>query len=231
MSGLPYLGIVTLGILHGLEPGHGWPVAFLYSRRKSRPLFYGFVSSGMISFFHFVSSIAVVAAYFLLSSFIDVSTPIMKYVAAATLILLAYRFLTAKPRDRSEDQHGHIHEKLDEIEHVHEHEHSGQGLHTHWHKHIRRMAVTLWSLAAFAFVLGFAHEEEFALLALAVGGINPLMLMVSYAVSVAVALIGVTLVSVKVYRGLESKIRRYEKSVPKISALTLLIMAAAFILT
>jgi len=81
-----------------------------------------------------------------------------------------------------------------------------------------------------AFVLGFAHEEEFALLALAVGGINPLMLMISYATSVTLALIGITLLSIKAYESVQPKIKRYEKYIPKISALILLIMAIALIL-
>ena len=225
-----YIGVIMLGLLHGLEPGHGWPVAFLYSVRKSRPLFYGFLSSGIISFFHFISSIAVVIAYVLLSSFLAISIPLLKYVAAAILIVVAYVFFTEDVKEEFETQHGHLHENLEEIEHEHEHEHPGQGLHTHWHKHAKRIILSLWGIATFAFVLGFAHEEEFALLALVVGGINPLMLMLSYAASVTFALIGVTLLSVKAYETVHLKIRRYEKYIPKASALILLLMAIALIL-
>lgn len=225
-----YIAVMTIGLLHGLGPGHGWPVAFLYSARTRRPLFYGFVSSFIISLFHFISSIAVVAAYILLSYFVNVSTPLMKYGAAVVLIILAYRFFREDVKDEFEKQHGHIHETLKKIEHEHEHEHPGQGRHAHWHKHAKRVALSLWGIATFAFVLGFAHEEEFALLALAVGGINPLMLMISYAISVTVALMGITLMSVKAYKSLQPKIKRYEKYIPKITALTLLIMAVAFIL-
>jgi hypothetical protein len=58
----------------------------------------------------------------------------------------------------------------------------------------------LKSITSFAFILGFAHEEEFVILAVAAGGgVDPVMLMIAYAVSVAVALIGITLVSLKVY--------------------------------
>lgn len=225
-----FIGVMVLGLLHGLEPGHGWPVAFLYSVRKSRPVLYGFVSSGIISLFHFVSSIAVVAAYVLLSSFLAISIPFLNYVAAAILIILAYVFFTEDVKDEFEAQHGHLHENVETIEHEHEHEHPGQGRHTHWHKHVKRIALSLWGIATFAFVLGFAHEEEFALLALAVGGINPLMLMISYAASVTLALIGITLLSIKAFERVHLKIRRYEKYIPKISALTLLLMAIALIL-
>jgi len=225
-----FVGVMVLGLLHGLEPGHGWPVAFLYSVRKGRPIFYGFVSSSIISFFHFVSSIVVVIAYVLLSSVLNISFSFLNYVAAAILLILAYKFFTEDVKDEFEDQHGHLHENVKTIEHEHEHEHPGQGRHNHWHKHAKRVALSLGGIATFAFVLGFAHEEEFALLALAVGGINPLMLMISYATSVTLALIGITLLSIRAYESAHPKIKRYEKYIPKISALVLLIMAIALIL-
>lgn len=56
------------------------------------------------------------------------------------------------------------------------------------------------------------------------------MLMLSYAASVTLALIGITLLSVKAYETVHLKIRRYEKYIPKISALILLLMAIALIL-
>jgi len=224
------IGVMVLGFIHGLEPGHGWPVALLYSIRKGRPLFYGLISSGIISFFHFVSSIAAVIAYVLLSSFLDLSSPLLNYVAAAILLILAYIFFTEDVKDELEDQHGHLHENVETIEHDHEHEHLGQGRHAHWHKHAKRIALSLWGIATLAFVLGFAHEEEFALLALAVGGINPMMLMISYATSVTLALVGITLLSVKAYESVHPKIKRYEKYIPKMSALILLLMAIILIL-
>ena len=36
-----YLGAVTIGLIHGLEPGHGWPVAAVYAARRDRPYFFG----------------------------------------------------------------------------------------------------------------------------------------------------------------------------------------------
>ena len=41
------IGVVLIGLLHGLEPGHGWPLALLYSAKTTRPTFYAFVSSGI----------------------------------------------------------------------------------------------------------------------------------------------------------------------------------------
>lgn len=224
-----FLAVIVIGLLHGLEPAHGWPIAFLYSSRKRNSLFYGFVSSTIISLFHFISSIAVVLAYVLVSSFVTFPSQIMKYLAGAVLILLALRFFFEKVEDETESQHGHLHENLGEIEHEHEHEHPNIGKHTHWHRHAKRIKMTLLSIATFAFILGFAHEEEFALLAFAVGGINPFILMVCYALSVTIALVGITLISIKAYKIVETKIKHYERYIPKISGIALLIMALAFI--
>jgi len=57
------------------------------------------------------------------------------------------------------------------------------------HKHSVGIALNLWGLATFAFILGFAHEEEFALLALAASGINAWALMISYGLAVLLGLI------------------------------------------
>ena len=101
-------------------------------------------------------------------------------------------------------------------------------MHTHEHNHDARI-MTLAGLAGFAFALGFAHEEEFALLALAVGGVDPLLLMVSYAVSVTVSLVGITLLSVRAYRRFKNRMHAVEEFAPKITAAILLALAAAFI--
>ena len=77
-------------------------------------------------------------------------------------------------------------------------------------------------------LLGFVHEEEFVIL-LAVGGVNPLLLMIVYALFVSVALISVTILSVKVITTtIQDKIIHYTKYLPKTSAIILGIMAIAF---
>jgi inner membrane protein involved in colicin E2 resistance len=52
--------------------------------------------------------------------------------------------------------------------------------------------------------------------------------MIVYALSVSVALIGVTILSVKVITTLQDKIIHYTKYLPKVSAIILAIMAIAF---
>jgi len=219
-----YLGVVLIGLLHGLEPGHGWPVAVLYSVRKQNPSASAVLSSTVIGIGHLISSIAVVVAYVLLRTWLDFDAPWLKFVAAGILVVVAVKLFLEKP-DSMENQHGHIHEEFPEGEHEHEHEHSGGEKHSHLHKHKTGVVLSLLGLASFAFILGFAHEEEFALLALAAGGMNAWVLMLSYALAVLFGLIAVTLAFVKAYKLLQPKLVRYEKYVPRIGAVTLVIMA------
>jgi len=213
-----------IGLLHGLEPGHGWPAAVLYSVKKRNPVLSASVSSGIIGMGHLISSIAVVIAYVLLQAWLDFKASWIKYLAAGILLLLAFKLFRGKV-DGLEKQHGHIHENQPEIEHEHDH----QGQHTRRHKHVTGIVLSLWGLASFAFILGFAHEEEFALLALVAGGVNAWVLMISYGVALLLGLIAVTIGSVKIYKTLQPKLVSFEKYVPKISAVILAAMAIIII--
>ncbi len=223
-----YISVVIIGLLHGLEPGHGWPVAVLYSTNKRNCVFSAIVSSGVIGIAHLISSITIVVAYVFLQAWLDFEAPWLKYLATALLLVLAYRMFREKDNGL-ERQHGHIHANQPEVEHEHEHEHPGQGLHTHQHTHTTGIVLSLMGLASFAFVLGFAHEEEFALLALVAGGVNAWILMTSYGVAVLLGLILVTLASVKVYKYFQPKLIHYERYLPKIAAVTLVAMAIVVI--
>ncbi len=220
-----YIGVVMLGLLHGFEPGHGWPVAVLYSMRRKTPFFSATLSSSIIGVGHLISSIAVVVAYILLQRWLNFEAPWIKYVAAALLLVLAFRMFREKVDDL-ERQHSHNHPDTPEIEHEHEHEHPGQGRHTHKHKHQATVALSLLGLASFAFILGFAHEEEIALLALVAGGLNAWVLMVAYGVAVLLGLVLATIAGVKLYKQFQPKLARYEKYIPKIGAGLLVVMAA-----
>jgi len=223
-----YISVILLGLLHGFEPGHGWPVAVLYSMKRNNPVLNATISSSVIGLGHLVSSIAVVVAYVLLQKWLNFDAPWLKYVAAGLLLILAFRLYREKVDDLK-NQHGHTHPDTPEIEHEHEHEHPGQGLHTHKHKHGPAVALSLLGLASFAFILGFAHEEEIALLALVASGLNAWILMISYGVSVLIGLVAVTIIGVKIYKLFQPKMARYEKYVPKISAALLVIMAILII--
>ncbi|MBM3175645.1 MAG: nickel/cobalt transporter [Chloroflexi bacterium] len=223
-----YIGVVLLGLLHGFEPGHGWPVAVLYSMKKRKPVVSATLSSSIIGIGHLASSIAVVVAYVLLQEWLNFEAPWLKYVAAALLLALAFKLFMEKVDD-FERQHGHNHSNNPVIEHEHEHEHPDRGQHTHRHKHRAAVALSLLGLASFAFILGFAHEEEIALLALVAGGLNAWVLMIAYGVAVLLGLVVATVVGVKLYKQFQPKLSRYEKYIPKIGAGLLVALAIVIV--
>ncbi len=225
-----FLGIIAFGLLHGINPSHGWTVAVLYSIRNKRPLLSSLTSSSILAGAHFLSSIVVVAAFLFVTMFIQIPQTYLNYAVASALGILAYLFWKEKTEDLTETQHGHLHHDFTEnLEHEHRHRHSSTGSsHTHMHFHQKRSLPTLAAIAGFALVLGFAHEEEFVILTLAVGGINPLLLMIAYATAVAAGLIGVTVIAVKIYSYIQHKVIQYTKYLSKISALILGAMSVGF---
>lgn len=225
-----FLGIIAFGLLHGINPSHGWTVAVLYSIRNKRPLLSSLTSSSILAGAHFLSSIVVVAAFLFVTMFIQIPQTYLNYAVASALGILAYLFWKEKTEDLTETQHGHLHHDFTEnLEHEHRHRHNSTGSsHTHMHLHQKRSLPTLAAIAGFALVLGFAHEEEFVILTLAVGGINPLLLMIAYATAVAAGLIGVTVIAVKIYSYIQHKVIQYTKYLSKISALILGAMAVGF---
>lgn len=228
-TAIVFLGIIAFGLLHGINPSHGWTVAVLYSIRNKRPLLSSLTSSSILAGAHYLSSIVVVAAFLFVTMFIQIPQTYLNYAVAAALGILAYLFWKEKTEDLIETQHGHQHHDFTEqLEHEHEHWHSSTGSHTHIHLHQKRSLPTLAAIAGFALVLGFAHEEEFVILTLAVGGINPLLLMIAYATAVAAGLIGVTVIAVKIYSYIQHKVILYTKYLPKISALILGAMSVGF---
>lgn len=224
-----YLGIALVGLLHGLEPGHGWPIAMLYATRFPKPLLRGLLSSWIISMFHLVSSLAVVVPFVLLRTYAGFSLPYVNYIAGFALIVMSVKLFLEKPEGELSDQHDHIHDDF-VGEHEHDHQHPDGTKHVHMHKHTRKAFLTLSGIAMFALILGFAHEEEFVLLSLAVGGVDPLLLMLSYALAVMAGLIGVTLTAIRIYKVFEPKFKRYQHLVPKASGLVLFMIGLSFVL-
>ena len=226
----PLIGIIGFGLSHGINPSHGWPVALLYAIRSMRPLQSGIISSSIIAGAHFISSLAVVTAYIILVNNLDIQIPevYMSYGAAIALGILAYIFWKEKDEDLVETQHGHLHngKHNSPLEHYHTHWHHGLGYHLHTHNHQERSTPSLRSIVSFAFVLGFVHEEEFVILALAASqSIDPIILILVYAVSVAVALVGVTVISLKFYQRFQYRMIQYSKYLSKISALFIIFMS------
>lgn len=204
----------------------------LFYAQQKKAFLSGIISSSIIVGAHFVSSIVVVVAYMLLTTLIEIPQLYLRYGAAIGLGILAYIFWKEK-EDFVQTQHEHLHNDggsgVYQTNHEHTHWHKDIGYHSHIHIHQIRQSPSLKSITSFAFILGFAHEEEFVILAVAAGGgVDPVMLMIAYAVSVAVALIGITLASLKVYRRFQYKIIYYSKYLPKFTAILIALMAVGF---
>ena len=192
----PYLAVGATGLIHGLEPGHGWPLAVMLTRRHGRSAGYAGVSAVILGLGHLISSFAVVGIYIAADQLIDFSSDVFRYIAAGLLFAIAVKMW----REKAEP--------------------GGGG---------ERNVAGLLGLAWMALVLGFAHEEEFMLLALAVGGLNPLVLMSAYAVAVLLSLVLVTLAGYFSFRLFERQFSRIEPYLPKVTAVVLTALAVLFL--
>lgn len=223
-----FVGVILFGLLHGLEPGHGWPFAFLYSIKQEKPMKSALLSSVIIAISHFISSIAVVVVYFLISANFTVPSDVLRYITTGLLIVLAIIFWFEKTDDIIGDQHEHLHENKKSIKHEHEHKHLDGNEHIHEHSHAKSVRNSLAGLASFALLIGFVHAEEFMLIDLFLEGYNPWFLTISYATAVTISLMGITLICTKFYQQFLPKFTSIQDKIPKISAIILLIMALGF---
>ncbi|MFB6218469.1 MAG: hypothetical protein ABEH77_04695 [Halobacteriaceae archaeon] len=244
-----FVGAGLLGLVHGAEPGHGWPVAATYALNRSHARWSGLVASTLLGLGHLVSSLAVVGVFFFAKSYVGVTqlnAPLsvwgveiggpVSVVAGGLLVLLGVR----EYRRGHAHDHGHAtaddheHERVDDHEHDHGHadEHGGQDDSGHAHGLSpdaldgRGLGGIVWT----AFVLGFAHEEEFEIIGLCLGSGRCLALMVTYAVAVLVALVGLTLALVAGYRRYEHRVRGLAAHFPLVSAVVLVGMGVGFVL-
>jgi nickel/cobalt exporter len=242
-------GAVALGALHGIEPGHGWPVAASYALEQSNKWVSGIAASLILGVGHLISSLAVVGVFFLATDLLDVTRiGWLDYAAGGLLILLGVRELRGEGhhhergegRDAHDDagtghQHAHDH-------HAHDDAVTGlfarvtsalpsAGAHSHGLGSMDDAAEQgLWGIAGFAFLLGFAHEEEFEIIAICTGSSYCLELMLIYAVTVVVGIVGLTLALVAGYHAFEERVERLSAHFPTISGVVLLGMGFGFLL-
>ncbi len=92
-------GIIVFGLLHEINPSHGWTIAVLYSIRSKRPLLTSILRSCILASAHFLSSIVVGLAFILFSTYIHIPHNFLNYAAAIALGILAYTFWKEKPED------------------------------------------------------------------------------------------------------------------------------------
>ncbi|QLD89164.1 hypothetical protein HWV07_09015 [Natronomonas salina] len=276
------VGAIALGAIHGIEPGHGWPVAASYALDQSNKWLYGLAASLLIGVGHLISSLAMVAVFFYAKAYFDltqVDEPItvlgdlqiggpVSLVAGVLLIALGVREYvhghshgnhggdhghTHGPDQQhdhdSEHPHGHGHDSDDQHNHPQGHDHSQSqahessglisrlkglvpfvGGHSHSHHELDEAADRgLFGIAWFAFVLGFAHEEEFEIIALCAGSVYCLELMVAYALTVILGIVGLTMLLIAGYQHSEERVERYTPYLPAFSAFVLCLMGLGFI--
>ncbi len=58
-----YASAILIKLLHGVGPGHGWPVAVMYFLQRRRRTWLGLLTSSILAAFHFISSVAVVVVF------------------------------------------------------------------------------------------------------------------------------------------------------------------------
>ncbi|MFC7130776.1 hypothetical protein [Haloferax chudinovii] len=263
------IGAVVLDAVHGVEPGHGWPVAAAYALDQTNKWLYGFASSLIIGVGHLISSLAMVGVFFYAKSYFSltqINEPITLFegvqiggpvslVAGVLLILLGIREYFghshgdehSHDNDATSQDHGHEHTHDD-----HSHDHHGhddheetspgilarlKGLVTgggHSHDHAgddfdEAANRGLLGIAWFAFVLGFAHEEEFEIIGLCAGSNYCLELMSAYAITVIVGIVGLTMLLVAGYTHYEERVEQYTPYLPVFSAAVLILMGLGFI--
>jgi hypothetical protein len=303
-----FVGAVALGAVHGIEPGHGWPVAASYALDQSNKWLYGLAASVLLGVGHLVSSIAMVVAFFFAERYFElarVDEPLdvlgvriggpVGIVAGVVLVLLGVReYVHGRGHDHgghSHDDEGHSHDNdghshddqqyhvdsdistygLDKSksvregaersdDHSHDHDHNDHGDNDHSHDHgdtvhhdasrnlLDRIELALpfvgghghgspdeaaerglWGIAGFAFVLGFAHEEEFEIIAMCAGSDYCLSLMTVYALTVVVGIVTFTLLLIAGYERYEERVERYTDYLPAFSAAVLIVMGLGFV--
>jgi hypothetical protein len=265
-----FVGAIALGAVHGIEPGHGWPIAASYALDQTNKWVYGFAASLIIGVGHLISSIAMVGVFFYAKDYFNltqVNEPMtilggiqiggpVSLVAGVLLIALGIREYFhghshgSQGDDGHSDHHSHDHHHdLDEhSSHSHDPDRSDSHDHTtglitrlkgfipfvggHSRSHDAPEEAAdrgLLGIAWFAFVLGFAHEEEFEIIALCAGSNHCLELMSAYALTVIVGIVGLTMLLIAGYQHSEEKVEQYTPYLPAFSAAVLIIMGFGFI--
>ena len=209
-----YATAVSIGMLHGVEPGHGWPIAAVFALRQRNRWWYGLWAAVILAVAHLTSSFAVVAAYALADHFFELQAFQWMHLVAGGLLLIM-----ALHQWRGAGHHHH-------------HGNESHGHHKHEHNKTSRERLptgTLLGLVGSAFALGFVHEEEFAIIALAAGKANPWLVMAVYAAAVSLSLILLTSLAIATFNRFEKQLRRYQYYLPRVSAGILAVMGLAYI--
>lgn len=220
-------GVIALGVVHGVLPDHGWPIAATYALDRPRKWVSGTVAALVLGIGHLISSVALVLAYFWFSRFAAFAEgPWMKPLAGGLLILLGiYEYLSA----------GHAHDHDDHPDHDHEATDGGwrsrlPSGHGHAHLDEQQAQQGLTSLGVTALVLGFAHEEPIQILAICAGTEFCLELMLIYSGAVILAIMAPTLLLIAGYQRHRERIQQYTPYLPTLTAAVLILVGTGFVL-
>jgi len=236
---------VGLGMLHGVLPDHGWPIAAMYALEQTRRWSYAFAAGLILGVGHLFSSLVLVGVYFLVEARYDlIGADWIGIVAGAILILLGIRELAHAYRGKGHGHghghsHGHGQENGDDNgdEHSHdEHRHKGDNTerqHEHADAHnavLDDRHDSLLSIGWIALVLGFAHEEPIQIIAICAGTEFCLELMVLYSLAVIFAILVPTLLLVAGYERYTETVERYTPYLPQLTGVVLIAVGLGFVL-
>lgn len=200
-----FLGATGLGLLHGIEPGHGWPVAAAWALARPGKWRNGVLAAVVIGIGHLISSIAVVIVFFAAREYFELgASGWIDWLAGGLLLLLAAWQLRAALRAGGHHHHHHGHDEP-------------------------RAEAGLWGLAVFAFTLGFAHEEEFQLIALCAGSDHCLSLMLTYSLAVIAGLVALTLLLIAGMQRFRHRLEHAQRQLTFLSAAILALMGVGFL--
>ena len=123
--------VMGLGVIHGVLPDHGWPIAATYALGYSNKWLRGTAAALILGVGHLISSVALVVAYFWFASFAAFAEgPWMKPIAGSLLVALGiYEYASGghghHDHDHGENSHDlHEHDDHDHGENSHDpHEH------------------------------------------------------------------------------------------------------------
>jgi len=195
-------GAVGLGALHGAEPGHGWPLAASYAMRQSHRYRAGFIAGLLLGLGHLLSSMVVVLVFYGAKTWFGLEqSPWMNEIAGLLLIALGIWSW------RSANNHNHEHYKGP----TGGNEEKG-----------------LYAIVGAAFLLGFAHEEEFQIIGLCAGSQQCLELMLAYAITVLLVITALTIAVVAGFERWRHRLGHIEPYLPRVTAVILIVMGIAF---
>lgn len=230
------VGVLALGLFHGLEPGHAWPVAGIYALNQRRKWLTGLAGGLLLSVAHILASSALVLVFILVSTQIDLSgfTTVIRGSAGVLLLYLGYRLYT---HGHDHDHGDHDHDEDDEHQHDHDHEEGfafGEDADDVSQGALSAFQVGenngLLGFAGFAFLIGFAHEEQLALLSFCAGAGSCLALVVVYGLAVTISITTMVLLTVVAYNRVQERVENIDEYLPALSALILWVIGVVFLL-